>query len=117
MATRFGPFVYQLGPTEGLTVTINTTANGFAVIAGLDSIALNFSNGVPLRIPPEMMNGLGSIHHINLRCFFTVGAGNNANYTISAADDNGNLLDTTTIPIVTAQQLPYQVLQQIVVGV
>jgi len=117
MANKLGPFVYELAPTEGFSITISAVGTGYAVIAGIDNVALNFANGVPVVITPQMMNGMGSIHTVNARCFFSVGATNNASYTITTADQNGAQLDTMTIPIVTPQPLPYQVLLQVVVGV
>jgi hypothetical protein len=117
MAKKLAPNVYQLSPLEGISITVDTVGNGFAVIANIDTNALSFAPGVPTRIGPESMNGLGSVHTINLRCFFTQGATNNANYTITAVDDQGVQLDAFAIAIVGTQPLPYQTLVQFIMAV
>jgi hypothetical protein len=117
MATRLAPGVYVLTPTEGFSITVDSVGTGFAVIGNIDTTALPFAAGVPTRLAPEIMEGMGSVHTINIRCFFTQGATNTAEYTVVTTDDSGNTLDTITVPIVVAEALPYQTLVQLIAAV
>lgn len=117
MATRLAPGVYVLTPTEGFSITVDSVGTGFAVIGNIDTTALPFAAGVPTRVAPEIMEGMGSVHTINIRCFFTQGATNNAEYTVVTTDDVGGPLDTITVPIVATEALPYQTLVQIIAAV
>jgi hypothetical protein len=118
MATKLAPAVYQLSPTEGFTVGVSAVGTGFAVIASVDTSALSFPNsGGTVRIGPEKMNGMGSVHSANIRCFFTQGATNQAAYQVTVSDDNGAALDILNLPIAAGQPLPYQALVQLVVAI
>jgi hypothetical protein len=118
MATKLAPGVYQLSPAEGLTVSVSAVGTGFAVIASVDMTALSFpTSGSSVRIGPEMMNGMGSVHSVNIRCFFTQGATQQSAYQVSVTDDKGSALDVLNLAIVVAQPLPYQALVQLVVAI
>lgn len=117
MATKLVQGMYQLTPTEGISITVDAVGTGFAVIANIDTTALQFSAGVPTQMGPEMMNGMGSVHTVNIRCFFTQVATNVASYTVETTDDQGANLDTFNVPIVVGQALPYQTLVQIILVV
>jgi hypothetical protein len=117
MATKLAPGIYQIAPTEGVTITVDCVGTGYVVIANIDTNALTFAAGVPNRIGPTMLNGVGSVHTINLRCFFTQGATTAAAYTVNTTDDQGAALDSFNIPIVASESLPYQTLVQILLVV
>jgi hypothetical protein len=117
MATKLAPGIYQVTPTEGISITVDCVGTGFVVIANIDTSALTFAAAVPTRITPAMMGGVGSVHTINIRCFFTQGATTAAAYTINTTDDQGGPLDGFNVPIVSGQALPYQTLVQILLVV
>jgi hypothetical protein len=117
MATKLAPGIYQIAPTEGVTITVDCVGTGFAVIANIDTNALSFAAGVPFRIAPTMLNGMGAAHTVNIRCFFTQGATTAAAYTVNTTDDQGAALDAFNVPIVASQSLPYQTLVQVLLMV
>lgn len=117
MATRLARGVYQLTPVEGITITVDATGTGYAVIGNIDTTAVKFDAGVPTRLGPEMMHGMGSVHTVNIRCFFTEGSTADAEYTVRTVDDQGTQLDLMTVPIVAGQTLPYQTLVQVILVV
>ena len=117
MATKLAPGIYQITPTEGVTITVDCVGTGFVVIANIDTTALTFAAGVPNRIAPAMLSGTGSVHTINLRCFFTQESTTVAAYTINTTDDHGGALDAFNVPIVASEALPYQTLVQILLVV
>ncbi|MBV8515892.1 MAG: hypothetical protein JO197_00690 [Acidobacteria bacterium] len=116
MATKLAERIYQLTPSEGLSITVSAVGTGFLVVAGVNSTALSFpESGSNVRVTPEMLNGPGAMHTIDIRTFFTIGATPQAQYQIITVDDQGAVLDTTLIPILTTPVLPYQALTQVVV--
>lgn len=107
MATKLATGVYQLSPTEGLTLQLSAVGTGFSVSATAGATALEFpESGDVTKITPAML-GVG-VHTVNIRCFFTVGATPEAEYELLVVDDEGAQLDDIKVPIVTSQALPYQ---------
>ena len=117
MATAVAPGMYQVSPVEGISFVINATGSGFGVSAALETQQLTFAAGTPLRIPPQMMSGLGSSHDLRIRLIFTAGSTPMAVYTVNAFDDGGAQIDALSVHIDTARPLPYQTLIQLGIDV
>jgi hypothetical protein len=113
MATKLATGVYQLTPAEGLTLVLSATGTGFTVDVTAGSTPIPFSeSGDAVKLTPADIGGAG-IQTVNVRCFFTVGATQQAAYDLVVVDDEGAELDDIPLPIVPSQNLPYQGLIQL----
>lgn len=114
MATVLAPGIYQLSPLEGLGIQISAAGTGYLVIAGIDNIILDFpSSGSAVAITPQMLNGLGAHHTLDIRSVFTAGATKQAEYLIEVFDQNGSQMDAIRRPVDPNRLKPYQTLTQL----
>jgi len=106
---------YELSPTDGLGLRVTAIGTSFFVPASVDITALPLKDGVTFNITPQMLSGAGSLHQLNVHCFFTPPAGS---YTIEVLDTAGNVIDTITATLPAGQpagtQLYYQLILWIV---
>lgn len=93
MAQKLSPGRYQVTPLEGLHIDIQAVGTLFIVIAAMDNTLLSVPpGGGVIDITPQMMNGSGSKHRIEIEVFFN-GAASGAHYVIDVRDDSGTPLD------------------------
>lgn len=113
MAIKLATGVYQLTPSEGLTLQISAVGTGFTVAVTAGQTVIPFAeSGDAAQITPADIGGPG-VATVNIRCFFSSGATAQAEYEVLVVDDDGTQLDDIKLPIVETQSLPYQALIQL----
>lgn len=113
MATKLAQGVYQLTPTEGLTMQLSCVGTAFTVAVTCGGTVIPFAeSGDAAKLTPAEIGGAG-VQTVNVRCFFSQGATQQAEYELLVVDDEGAQLDDLKLPIVPTQALPYQALIQL----
>lgn len=108
MVTKKGNQFYELTPLDGVGIRVSAIGMAFYVPASVDVTAIALQDGVTFSITPEMLDGAGSYHQLNIHCFYNTGAAVAAGYTIEVFDLNsGTLVDTLTSTL-PAGTLPVQ---------
>jgi hypothetical protein len=96
MATRLAPGMYQLTALEGLQINIVATGTLFNAVVGMDGALLPVPpGGGTIGLTPQMMNGSGSHHKVDIRTLFN-GATVGANYTVTIVGA-GTVLDSFVV--------------------
>ena len=111
MIQKIGVQFYQLSAVDGLGLRVTAIGTSFFVPASLDITALPLQDGVTFNITPQAMSGAGSIHQLNIHCFFNPPAGS---YTIDVLDTNGNVVDAITATLPAGQPAGTQMYYQLI---
>src|SRR5437660_1203076 len=91
MIHKKGNQFYELSPSDGLGLRVTAIGTSFFVPASVDITALPLQDGITFNITPQMLSGAGSLHQLNVHCFFTPPTGS---YTIEVLDTAGTVVDT-----------------------
>jgi hypothetical protein len=111
MIHKIGNQFYELSPTDGFGLRVTALGTTFFVPASLDITVLPLQDGVRFDVTPQMMSGAGSLHQVNIHCFFNPPAGT---YTIEVMDTLGNVVDTITAAVQSGQPASTQMYYQLV---
>ncbi|HJW93746.1 MAG TPA: hypothetical protein VJ901_09020 [Thermoanaerobaculia bacterium] len=115
MIQKKGTQFYTLTPNDGFGVRVTATGTSFFVPASIDITVLSLVDAITFNVTPAMLNGAGSLHQLNLHCFFTPPTGS---YTIEVLDAFGTVIDTimATLPAgqLSGTQMYYQLILFIV---
>jgi hypothetical protein len=111
MIQKKGTQFYTLSPTDGFGLRVTAIGTSFFVPASIDVTVLPLVDGVTFPVTPAMLNGAGSLHQLNVHCFFTPPAGS---YTIEVIDASGSVIDTITATLPSGQPAGTQMFYQLI---
>src|SRR5918911_3276156 len=105
---KTAPLTYEVGPAEGLFLTITCQGTAFLAFGSVNSNALNFVSGNALRITPNMLSSSDKIDRVHLHLVYQPTAAPQAGYDVEVLDDNQQSIDTVSSTIDPKIKLPYR---------